>query len=335
MRIGQNPAKTGLTAYRPHRLGVAVLTYIPSQSGYFTETLEILRYTLASLHKNTAEEFDLLVFDNGSCQKVRQELNDLQAQGWIDWLILSSHNLGKTGALNWIFSAMPNELVCYTDSDVYFRPGWFEHSLEILEAFPKVGFVAAQPCFFDLFKGGGKACKALLKTPSFEILERDAAQDAFDEFVRGVNAEPASAQKTILKRWQVAHRRSDGREAVIGATHMQFLARREVFGCILPLPARYALSREDDYFINAGIDEAGYLQLSTLRPFVYHMGNTLDAFIRPEVERLMALSISTVTSGEKERRWIEKILWKFSKNAQLHKFFTRIYNLLFRVLMER
>lgn len=335
MRKGQNPAKTGLLAYQPHRLGVAVVTYIPSQAGYFTELLQILRYTLASLRKNTPVDFDLLVFDNGSCQEARRSLNDLQAEGWIDWLILSRHNLGKTGALNWIFFAMPNELICYTDSDVFFRPGWYEHSLEILEAFPKVGFVAAQPCFFDIFEGGGKAYKNLQNDPSFEVQERDVSQEAFNEFVRGVNAESPSAQRFLLKRWQIARRRSDGLEAIVGATHMQFLARREVFSCVLPLPARYALSREDDLFINAGIDEAGCLQLSTLRPFVYHMGNVLDEATLPEVEQVVSSSIPPRASREKESHWIEKMLSGFGKNARVRRLLVRTYNLLFRVLMER
>ena len=61
-------------------------------------------------------------------------LFELQHQGDIQWLILSRENLGKTGAQNWIFSAMPNEWIAYTDSDVLFRKGWLEASREIIRA---------------------------------------------------------------------------------------------------------------------------------------------------------------------------------------------------------
>ncbi len=334
MRIGQNPAKMDLPAYQPKRLGIALLSCIPFQAGYFAQSMEILKYEIASIH-NSTNEFDLMVFDNGSCAEVQENLRLLQSKGLIHFLLLSQFNLGKTSALNWIFQGMPNELICYTDSDVYFRPGWYEHSLEILEGFPKVGFVAAQPCFFDIFEGGGKAYKALQNDPSFEIRECDMDQDAFNEFVHGVNAKTSSSQQFLLKRWQVAHRRSDGLEAIVGATHMQFLARREVFGRILPLPTRFALSREDDYFINSGIDEAGFLQLSTLLPFVVHMGNGLDESIRFEADQVLTSTGSRPVPGKKESGLIEKMLVWSGRNAYMRRLFTRIYDLLFRVLRDR
>ncbi len=156
-RIGQNPAKLGMQAYQPKKLGLATITYIPSLEGYFRDSLAILKLMLESLHKNTSEAFDLLVFDNGSCYEIQEELLQLQHQGDIQWLHLSSVNLGKTGAQNWIFSAMPNEWIGYTDSDVLFRKGWLESSRDIIDHFPEAGMVGAQPCYFDVLKGKGKA----------------------------------------------------------------------------------------------------------------------------------------------------------------------------------
>ena len=112
---------------------------------------------LRSLRQNTAEAFDLLVFDNGSCPEVKQQLLDWQQQGLIDWLLTSQYNLGKTGALNWMIGAMPNELLVYSDSDVFFRTGWLEQSLAILEAFPQAGMITAQPDFLPLVNGKMKA----------------------------------------------------------------------------------------------------------------------------------------------------------------------------------
>ena len=53
MRKGQNPAKMGLPAYQPERLGILLVVYIPTQTGYFTDSLKILEYQIASIHKNT------------------------------------------------------------------------------------------------------------------------------------------------------------------------------------------------------------------------------------------------------------------------------------------
>jgi len=44
MRHGQNPAKMGIKAYQPKRLGVALLSYIPNQEGFFNQSLEVFKY---------------------------------------------------------------------------------------------------------------------------------------------------------------------------------------------------------------------------------------------------------------------------------------------------
>jgi hypothetical protein len=113
--MGKNPALTGIPAYTANRLGIALLIHIPFQEGYLRHSLEIFNYQITSLYKNTNQEFDLLVFDNGSCPQVIEFLKELYERKFIDWLNLSQHNLGKVGAWNWIFGSMPNELICYAD----------------------------------------------------------------------------------------------------------------------------------------------------------------------------------------------------------------------------
>jgi hypothetical protein len=90
--------------------------------------------------------------DNGSCIEVQRELQKMQYEGTIDWLILSAHDLGKTGALNWILASMPNEWICYADSDVFFRKGWEIESRKLFDLFPNVGVVTAQPALMKTLK---------------------------------------------------------------------------------------------------------------------------------------------------------------------------------------
>ena len=142
MRQGQNPAKMGLPAYQPKRLGLALLSYIPSQNAYFAQSLEILKYQIASVHHSTSD-FNLVVFDNGSMPEVQNELRGLQENGLIDFLCLSRFNLGKTGALNWILGALPNEMIGFADGDVLFRHGWWEQTERIFSMFPGAGLVTA------------------------------------------------------------------------------------------------------------------------------------------------------------------------------------------------
>jgi glycosyltransferase involved in cell wall biosynthesis len=189
MRTGSNPSKSGVPAYEPKQLGIALLVYIPFLKGYFKHSLEILKYQIASLHEHTEREFDLLVFDNGSCPEVVEALSDLSGKNIIEWLVLSKNNLGKVGAWNWILGSMPNEYICYADSDVFFRKGWLEASFEIIDTFPKAGMVSAQPTFHDVLEGEGKAHLQLDGDGNFKYGSYRPEERIVEEYCLGIGAD--------------------------------------------------------------------------------------------------------------------------------------------------
>ena len=145
MRKGQNPAKFVKDVARPERITVALLNYIPFLSGFYAETLDVLKASLESMRKDAGLPFDLMVFDNGSCEEVREYLVNEKEEGRIQYLILSEKNMGKGGAWNVMLTGAPGEIIAYTDSDVLFSPNWLKRSVEILETFPNVGMVTARP----------------------------------------------------------------------------------------------------------------------------------------------------------------------------------------------
>ncbi len=145
MRLGQNPAKFVSDVAHPERITVAVLNYIPFLSGFYTETLDVLKACLGSIDENSDLPHDLLVFDNGSCPEVQDYLLGEQRAGRIQYLFLSGKNLGKGGAWNFILAGAPGEIIAYADSDVLFFPSWLSRSVEILETYPRVGMVTARP----------------------------------------------------------------------------------------------------------------------------------------------------------------------------------------------
>lgn len=338
MRIGQNPAKMGLPAYSPKRLGIALLTFIPTQDGYFSQALDILRYQIASIHAAT-QQFDLLVFDNGSCRDVQEELRRLQSVGLIHFLVLSPYNLGKTGALNWIFAAMPNELICYADSDVLFLAGWFEHSLDILNTFPNAGLVTAQPCLFNALGESEQAIRLLKSQSGIELFEMEIPSSVMEEYVRGIDDGSSEIRERLLKRWQIVRHRETGLETIIGASHMQFLANRENIRSIFPLPVRYGLSREDDNLLHIYADQARLLQLSTRTFLVSHMGNRLDETTLKEIRHnkldeilgrsssWKATDISTHIAPAKQRAF--RVLTSLSRWRGFRRALQRLYNFIF------
>ena len=337
-RIGQNPAKLGMQAYQPKKLGIATITYSPSLEGYFRDSLAIFNLMLESLHKNTSDTFDLLVFDNGSCDEVQDELLRLQHRGAIQWLHLSSGNLGKTGAQNWIFSAMPNEWIGYADSDVLFRKGWLEASRDIIDHFPEAGMVGAQPCYFDVLKGKGKAHQGLKPKADYKIYSYTPDGAITDEYCRGINAAPEQAAKFYAMQLQVLQTRQDDFKAILGASHMQFLIPAKLAKSILPLPYRSGLSQEEDRQLDLRIDQSGKLHLSTMKPFVVHMGNVLDDWVTDlacEAGISIAIGKPASKTGKTSTAGRSYGLGWLARHKGTRRWILRLYNKLFQVLSDR
>ena len=338
MRKGQNPAKMGLQSYQPKRLGIALLSWIPSQDGYFRQALKILKYQIASIHKNTTD-FDLLVFDNGSCPEVQDELRNLQKLGLIQFLILSHFNLGKTGALNWILSAMPNELIGFSDGDVLFRPGWSEKTTEIINAFPAVGLVSVQPCLYDILDGKGQAHRNLENAPGLHLSKELLNPAVVDEYGRGVELEEGKIELLKQTPVQVVEEIGTGIRAVVGQSHMQFVMPREIALQILPLPSAMALGRMESKKINEQIDHLGLLQLTSMEAFVYHMGNQLDTHVLNEIrdmnldailqQKFVDKSNSPQFALSPSKKRAIRILNQVMKVAVFQKMILRLYNFLF------
>ena len=335
MRTGKNPAKNGLPAYTPHRLGVALIVYIPFTQGYFENSLQVFGYQIASLRATTSEPFDLLVFDNGSCREAVARLKELHEKGEIDWLILSAHNMGKAGAWNWIFAAMPNELICYADSDVLFRPGWLQASLQVLQAFPQAGMIGAQPNFYDVMQGKGQAHLALHSNPDYRFGEYWPDQAIVDEYCLGIGAnEELAAQFHNNPLPSITHQPS-ATQAIMGASHMQFIIPRQVARQVVPLPSTRGLLRAETMSLDHKIDQAGYLHLSTPQSLVFHMGNTINDRLLQEVERIMAAPVAhqktrkpAVARASLAQRWLASL----ARRPRFQRLLLRAYNLLFRVL---
>jgi glycosyltransferase involved in cell wall biosynthesis len=234
MRKGQNPAKFINQVAKPENVTVAVLNYIPFISGFYEKMPEVLKLCLNSIWDNTDLAYDLMVFDNGSCQEVKDYLVQAQGQGKIQYLILSEKNLGKGGAWNIIFEAAPGEVIAYTDNDAYFYPGWLSKSLEILEAYPKVGMVTSRP-FRSPERFSSHTIEWAEETPE-AILERGQflPWEVFRDFVMSLGNTQEQARE-----W---YESGDGdirvtyRDvcAYVGASHWQFVSYKSVLNEFLP-----------------------------------------------------------------------------------------------------
>jgi len=280
MRKGQNPAKFVKDVAKPERITVALLNYIPFLSGFYAETLDVLKVSLDSMRKDAGLPFDLMVFDNGSCADVRDFLVKEKEEGRIQYLILSEKNMGKGGAWNVMLAGAQGEIIAYTDADVLFSPKWLSRSVEILETFPNVGMVTARPFrtppeFYEAtLKWAKDAEHATLEDGQFipweTFLEFNLSLGQIEEENKKVYAE--------TKDWRIQYK---GVTAMAGASHWQFTAYKSTLQQFLPFDMDKPMGQVRQ--LDKRMNEAGLLRLMVSDPLAMNMSNTLG-YLRGELK---------------------------------------------------
>jgi hypothetical protein len=272
MRIGQNPGKYMKEVARPARITVAVLNYIPFLSGFYTDTLEVLKVCLETIRESADLPFDLLVFDNGSCEEARQYLLDEHQAGRIQFLVLSEQNLGKGGAWNMILAGAPGEIIAYTDSDAYFYPGWLSRSVQLLETFPKVGMVTARP-FRTKEEYSTSTVAWGESTPDVQV---ERGQFIPFEVFREFDLSLGQSEEEIRQHYDATEDvrlTCSGVQAIAGASHWQFVAYKTVLQSFLPFSMDRPMGQVRQ--LDQRMNEAGYLRLMLSVPLAMNMSNTL------------------------------------------------------------
>ena len=272
MRVGQNPAKFIQTVAQPQPVTVAVVSYVPFLGGYYAEGLDVLKACLGSIRENTGSPYDLMVFDNASCQEVRSYLVGESERGHIQYLTLSEKNIGKAGAWNFIFTAAPGETIAYADSDVYFYPGWLKAQMQVLETLPNVGMVTGMP-----LRNPEKYSTSTISWAEEEPrarLERGLRMpwEDFWRHVRSLGYEEAEARR-IYAEGEDLYLHYQGCKYFVGAGHFQFLAPKKVLQEVLPIPSRRPMG--EVRMLDIAINEKGYLRVCTPDWWVKHLGNSL------------------------------------------------------------
>jgi glycosyltransferase involved in cell wall biosynthesis len=316
MRKGQNPAKFVKDVPRPERITVALLNYIPFLSGFYAETLDVLKVCMESIRKDAGLPFDLMVFDNGSCAEARDFLVQEKEEGRIQYLILAEKNMGKGGAWNVMLAGAPGEIIAYTDSDVLFSPKWLSRSVEILETFPNVGMVTARP-----FRTPPELIESTLKWARDNAILEEGQFIPWETFLEfnlslGQTEEENKKVYAETRDWRITYnpmslrgamRRSNlpadeetaflqdasqsqsalaatSKEIVAfaGASHWQFTAYKSTLQQFLPFDMDKPMGQVRQ--LDKRMNDAGLLRLMVSDPLAMNMSNTLG-YLRGELGR--------------------------------------------------
>ena len=272
MRVGQNPAKFIKQVAKPERITVAVLNYIPFLSGFYADMLDVLDACLKSVRTTTDIPFDLMLFDNASCEQVRTYLLDEYTNNNIQYLFLSDKNLGKGGAWNIILSGAPGEIIAYSDNDCYYHKGWLEESMKILETYPKVGMVTSRPFRTkpELFSNTVKWAEA---SAEVQVVHGDIIPfETFREFDLSLGQTEEEIKSHYDTSEDVKLKYKDI-PAIVGASHWQFLTYKDRIAEFLPFHMDRPMGQVRQ--LDQRMNDAGYLRLMPVKPFVMNMSNTL------------------------------------------------------------
>jgi glycosyltransferase involved in cell wall biosynthesis len=315
MRKGQNPAKFVNTVAKPANITVVVLSYIPFLSGFYADALKVLDACLSSIKKESKLEFDLMVFDNGSCEEVQDYLLREQRSGNIQFLILSDKNLGKGGAWNLIFDAAPGEIIAYADSDVYFHEDWLSKSVNILETFPNVGMVTSRPFITkkeyitSTIQWAQESNEVRIESGKFVPWE------VFAEFNLSLGQNINDIQNDYDQN-DIVKINYKNQIAFAGASHWQFLTKKNIIKQFLPFAMDRPMGQVRQ--LDQRMNDAGFLRLMTAEPLADNMSNSLEK-----------MGVSIAKGKENEKRSLRMIDLPFIKRFLLyihHRIFIAYYD---------
>lgn len=330
-RLGTNPSRGKTLDFTPPRVTVAMLVYEPNQLGYFQHRLDVTKLTINSIIRNTEKPFELLVFDNGSCEEMVSHLKALHEGGQIDTLVLSRQNIGKLNALWRIAHLAQGEVIAYTDDDVYHLPGWLPAHLEVLDTYPKVGAVT------------GFYIKQRVAMSSEKTLEWVAQEEAANNLT-------VERGQLIPQKWEEEYMDNSGRtleryqsevagledvvvtfkglKAWVSAHHFQVLTPKIVLIEVLSEMLEEGWSDQmmgrmvemDDR-----MDARGYLRLTTYAQTVRLLGNTIDDEVKALAARDGVSTKAAITGETTEKSsgfWSNRLVRKLSQaviNLLYHK----------------
>jgi hypothetical protein len=287
MRIGINPEKNSnqIELNNYHRIVIPV--YIPNFEGYFEQSFETFKLCLESLLLTIHPKSRVTLYNNNSHPLVKEYIDAKYKESeFIDQVFHSKENLGKINAILAAVKGNLEPLITISDSDVFFKQNWQKAMEDLMIEFPEVGMICPVPnskaltqfaknnWYYGLFKGKLK----------YEKVRDPQAMIRFDDSLGNAK----SLLKPIhLERYMVITNKSNTAKAVMGAGHFVATLRREVFDKGTNQPAFIKIvGGVESKFIDSPNEDLGFLRISTLENYAFHLGNSVEDWMHEEFNLL-------------------------------------------------
>ena len=278
MRIGINPARNdSFTGWPP--IMALVVTHLPNREhAYHRTRFPIIRACLLSMRKHAGQALPVMVWDNGSDAEFRRWLVEEYKP---EYLTLAP-NVGKPKARQAVLKMLPSEtIVCFSDDDMLYYPGWLQPHLELLDGFPNAGLVSGWPVRFSFSYGNVSASRFALERGKLEV-GRFIPPEQEADYAVSIGVDPKAWVQQQGNISQADLRITyNGMTAYAEAQHCQWVGRA---GVIAPFADNDYAPRRQEIEFDSAIDRAGLMRLTTTERYCRHMGNALDPVLQGELE---------------------------------------------------
>ncbi|CAM3813217.1 glycosyltransferase family A protein [Flavobacterium cucumis] len=282
MRVGFNPNKDKILPPSDFTHQVIVPVYIPHQSDYFKDSLQILQWCLESLFKTSHAKTYFTIINNGSCNEVVEYLNQLHQEYKIQEIIHTTA-IGKLNAILKGLTGHQFPLITITDADVLFLNNWQKATYEVFEAFPKAGVVSPVPNPKNLkyYTANLIGTTFFSKSISFRKVVSKGGMAAFAKSIGNVSLYKAihfEKQLTINK---------DNVIALVGAGHFVATYKGVGFDLLKQRFSEYSLGGDSvRLLLDKPPTDLGLWRLSTQNNYAYHLGNVKEDWMQEEFDKI-------------------------------------------------
>ncbi|WP_431158311.1 glycosyltransferase [Winogradskyella poriferorum] len=308
-----------------HRLIIVV--FIPSLEGYYKDVLEVFKLGLDSAITTTNSYCAITVVNNASCNEVKEILDDKLTEGNIDSVIHHTKNIGKIDALIGAARASREPIITLADVDILFQFGWQNEVEAIFQNIENVASVSPIPCRnFKNYETSSTLSRVIFKRVNFSYESIPDNHDAHNKYLESFHWQ---LEEDKNAKWAVIQ--LGGQKAIVGSGHQILSMRRELFHSTVPKEPSLILVGNNSEFLycDQPINYSGGMRLSTYNNFAFHMGNTVEEWMK-EIQEENKLKAKNNTNKVSEFK-----LLNFKPrpiNYQLYKLKKRIVHRLFNII---
>ena len=125
---------------------VVVPVHLPNpKEPYHEHRWEIVTASLRLARQNAGMEHHFLVWDNGSCDQMREWLfYELKPDK-----LMFTENIGVLNTMRRVMGMYHDSVVAWSNDDIIYYPDWLPEQIHILQSFPNVAAVSG--CLFGRF----------------------------------------------------------------------------------------------------------------------------------------------------------------------------------------